>query len=56
MKYYFVKGSKGKRYIVIAKNKENSKKILANANVATNCFYELKPDTFETEGFLINNK
>lgn len=56
MKYYFVKDTKDKRHIVIAKDEEDLKKVLENANVASACFYELKENTFDNSGFLISDK
>ena len=54
MKYYFViEGNK--RHIVVAENEESLQKFLKGPNMKVDSYYELVPDTFETEGFLIND-
>jgi len=56
MKYYFVSDSNGKRHIVIAINEHDAKKVLENANLKIDDFYELTSDTFNQPGFLISDK
>lgn len=55
MKYYFVKEITGDRHIVVAKNEEDLKAVLKNADVVSTNFYELKEDTFKKSGFLISD-
>ena len=55
MKYYFAveetpeNEPENKRYIIVARNKENAQNFIKNLSY----IYELKEDTFDTEGVLM---
>lgn len=52
--YYFVEYSDNATAVIIAKNEDNAKEIAQRRNgVETTNIYELEPDTFNNEGYLI---
>ncbi|MEA4899325.1 MAG: hypothetical protein VB065_14075 [Eubacteriales bacterium] len=56
MKYFFVGDSKGGTHIVVAKSRESAKMYAQNSGLTTTTLYELEPNTFEHEGFLVSSK
>lgn len=55
MKYYFVKDTQDRRHIVVAKNNDDVERILKDAEIVSEYYYELREDTFDTIGFLISD-
>jgi len=55
MNYYFATDNKSKRHILVASSLEEAKTIASNSITVEN-IYELLPDTFDTEGFLVSDK
>lgn len=53
MKYYFACDENDKTYILAAKCIENARKFFDGAAAGIVTLYELEPDTFEDEGFLM---
>lgn len=56
MKYYFVSDSKNKTYLIAAINSENAHRIAKRSKIKVVDLYELQPDTFDNEGFLITGE
>lgn len=56
MKYFFVVDTKGKRHIVIAQEFSNVAEIVKDSKLEVDYSYELEPDTFKNQGFLISDK
>ena len=55
MRYYFVNDNKDKRHIIVAENEESLKRILEGPKMKVDSYYELVPDAFKDEGFLISD-
>lgn len=57
MRYYFIveKNNNHTRHILTAKSIERAFEIAATSNITVDYVYELPPDTFKDEGFLISD-
>lgn len=57
MKYFFVSDTNSNRHIIVAKNLERAIEIWNNDDPTLKIedIYELEPNTFDEEGFLISD-
>ena len=55
MKYFFVLDNKGNTHVIVAADLTRATEIAAESLEVETC-YELQPDTFMSEGFLVSSK
>ncbi len=55
MKYFFVLDNKGNTHVIVAADLDRATEIAGQSLEVENC-YELQPDTFMSEGFLVSSK